>query len=133
MSRYSKDRGARSVSIGAVIASNSPLENAGTSPANLGKATGAGDEFLYIPGPGQSFQYPPNLSWDVVVGAAMTALTVLLEGSDDGVNWQTVDTNTSTSSSARAVANPGFRMYRANITVYTPTAGTPQITVGISI
>ncbi len=142
MPRYSKDRASRSLSIGPKLPLTSPKENAGVPCSNDGSATGgsggdgtgAGDEFLYIPGVGQAFQMPPNMSWDVVItGGTMTALTVLLEGSDDGANWTTIDTNTVVTGGTRVVANPGYQIYRARITVWTKNASAPVVSVGITI
>jgi hypothetical protein len=130
---YSKDKAARSISIGAAIPASSPKENAGRTPANPGTTTGPGDVFVYIPAVGQGYQYAPNLSWDVsVAGGTMTALVVTLEGSNDNFTTvSTIDTSNSITGGARAVANPGFQAYRANIGTFTANVGSPVCTVGI--
>lgn len=144
MARFSKDRGSASQSIGAALAATSPKENAGiTAPTHNGSSTGgpngdgtgAGDSFVYVPGPGSGFQFPPNLSWSVsVAGGTMTALTVTLEGSNDGfTTTSTVDTQNSATGGTKAVANPGFREYRCNITTFTKNTGTPIVTALITM
>lgn len=133
MSRWSKDRGRTSISIGPAIAATSPAENAGKTPANAGTGTGAGDEFLYIPGEGQSFQYPVNIAWNVTIsGGTMTALTVNLEVSDDGTNWSTLDTQNSATGGRKVVANTVVQYVRANIATFTANTGSPVVTVTIT-
>ena len=134
MARYGKDRGQRAISIGPAIAAGQPNENANTTPKNSGQATGPGDEFAYIPGGGNAFQYPPQVAWDVEVsGGVLTALTVALEASDDGVNFFQLDTQNSTTGGRKVVQNTIGRIFRGNITTYTVTSGTPVVTVGITI
>lgn len=130
MARYSKDRLARSISIGPAIQATSPKENAATTPKNSGVGQGAGDEFVYVPLPSGGGQYPANLSWDVSVVGGGGALVVNLEGSSDGfVTVAVVDTINNPAGGAKSVANPGFAMYRGNITTW--INGT--VTVGISM
>jgi len=134
MARYSKDHGARSISIGPAIAASSGLENANTTPANNGTGTGAGDEFGYVGEPGPGYQFPNQVAWDVVVGGtgSLSALTVLLEDSDDGVNWNTLDTNANVTSSRRVIASTLARLLRARISLFTAASGSPVVTVGIT-
>lgn len=134
--RWSKDHAARSISIGPAIAAGTPFENAGTTPKNPGTATGAGDEFVYVPETGPGFEYPPQVAWDVTfTGGTFTALVVVLEASDDGTNWFQLDTNNATGAAGyrRVVSNTLARMLRLNITTFTAASGSPVVTGGISI
>lgn len=132
MSRYSKDHSFASISIGPTLAAGLPNENTGLTPANPGTATGAGDEFAYVPETGPGFEYPPQVAWSVTVaGGTMTALTVNLEASDDGVNWFTLDTNNTATGGRRVVSNTLAKLLRANIATFTANAGSPVVTVKI--
>lgn len=137
MAIYSKDRGARSLSISPAIPATSPKENANTTPKNNGTATGPGDEFRYVPDLcGAGAQFPSNLSWDVSVSAAgtLTALVVTLEGSNDGfITVSTIDTINAPAGGAKSVPNPGFSQYRLNCITFTVNTGAPVITGGILI
>jgi hypothetical protein len=130
----SKDRGTRSLSISPAIAAGQPRENAGRIPVNAGTSTGPGDEFGYLPSPGQGFQYPVQVAWDVTVsGGTLSALTVALEVSDDGTNWFQLDSQNSVTGGRKVVQNTvGGKILRANITTYTVATGTPVVTVGIT-
>jgi len=133
MSRYSKDRSTRSISIGPAIAAGQPNENANRTPANNGTVTGAGDEFVYVPGPGQSFQFPVAISWDFSFsGGTLTALVVTIEASNDGVTWTVIDTDNTVVGKAKSIANAEFKMFRANITTFTASGGTPVVTVSLT-
>lgn len=128
MGRFSKDRNSRSISCGPAIPKTSPKENSGLVPANPGTQTGAGDEFVYLPAPAGG--YPQNLSWDVSVTGGGGALVVVLEGSDDGfVTKSVVDTIADPAGGTKSVPNPGFQMYRGNITSWTNGV----VTVGITL
>jgi hypothetical protein len=130
MSRYSKDHSFASISIGPAIAAGLPNENSGRTPANAGTGTGAGDEFGYVPETGPGFEYPPQIAYDVLIaGGTFTALTVLLEASDDGVNWFTLDTNSTATGGRKVVQNTLAKYLRANITVFTANTGSPVVTV----
>src|SRR5262245_20870011 len=141
MARFSKDRGAQSISIGPAIASTSPKENAGTTPAHNGSPTGgngsgigAGDEFVYIPGRGQAFQYPLSVTWGFTIsGGTLTAISIRLQGSNDLSTWRDVDTSTNIAGEERSVTNIAFKAWRLNIFTFTPNAGTPIITGTITI
>jgi len=134
MARYSKDHGARSISIGPAIAAGQPNENANTTPRNNGTATGPGDEFGVVAEYGMGYAFPFNIGWDIAIsGGTMTALTVALEASDDGVNWFQLDTNNSATGGRKVVANTIARFLRANITTFTANTGTPVVTVGITL
>jgi len=133
MARYSKDRSTRSISIGPAIAKGQPGENAGTTPTNAGTGTGAGDEFVYAPGPGQSFQFPVAISWDFTFsGGTFTALTIVIEASNDGGTWTQIDTDNTGVAKAKSIANAEFKMFRANITTFTVATGAPVVTVSLT-
>jgi|SRR5581483_1511449 len=135
MAVYVKDKSSRSISIGPTIPATSPKENANTTPRNSGAATGAGDEFIYIPHIGQGYQYPVDIAWDVVVsaGGTLAALVVNLEVSDDdGTTWSTLDSNASPTGGRRVVSNTLAKRLRANIATFTINAGLPVVTVGIT-
>ena len=133
MSRYSKDRSTRSISIGPAIAAGQPNENSNTTPKNPGTTQGAGDEFVYAPGPGQSFQFPVAISWDFTFsGGTLTALVVTIEASNDGVTWTVIDTDNTVVGKAKSIANAEFKMFRANITTFTVNTGSPVVTVALT-
>lgn len=133
MARFSKDRSTRSISIGPAIPAGQPNENANRTPLNPGTATGAGDEFSYVPGPGQSFQFPVAVSWDFsFTGGTFTALTVVIEASNDGVNWTQIDSDNTGLGKAKSIANAEFKIFRANITTFTVSGGAPVVTVGLT-
>lgn len=133
MARYSKDRSTRSISIGPAIAAGQPNENANTTPRNNGTATGPGDEFSYVPGPGQSFQFPVAITWDFSFsGGTFTALTVAIEASNDGINWTQIDTDNTGTGKAKAIPNAEFKLFRANITTFTASGGAPVVTVALT-
>jgi hypothetical protein len=121
------------VSIGPAIPATSPLENSARTPANPGTATGAGDEFVYIPETGPGYEFPVNIAWDVTfTGGTFTTLSVILEGSDDGVNWFTISTAPLTAAGRQVVSNTVPRMMRANIQTFTVASGSPVVVVGIT-
>lgn len=134
MARYSKDRSTRSISIGPALPVTYAGENAGRTPANPGNTTGPGDEFAYVPGYGHAFQFPVNISWDFnFTGGTFTTLAIVIEVSNDGVNWSSIGSADSTGvGKAISVAVAGFRLFRANITTYSVASGTPIVTVGLS-
>ena len=133
MSRYSKDRSTRSISIGPAIAAGQPNENANRTPANNGTVTGAGDEFVYVPGPGQSFQFPVAISWDFTFsGGTFTALAIAIEASNDGVTWTSIDTDNTAVAKLKSIPNAEFKMFRANITTFTVASGSPVVTVSLA-
>jgi hypothetical protein len=133
MARFSKDHATRSISVGPAIAAGTPFENSGKTPANGGGATGAGDEFVYVPETGPGFEYPVNVAWDITgpTGGTLTAFTAILEFSDDGTNWFQVDTTSA--AGRKVVSNQVPRMMRINITVFTVASGTPILTGGITV
>lgn len=136
MARYGKDRGGRSISISAAIPKTSPKENSGTTPANSGSATGPGDEFVVVGAYESGCKLPSNLTWDYSMsGGTLTAFTITLEGSTDGVSWYTLDTGTvtTTAGESRNVSGLSYQMYRLNITVRTVNTGTPVTTGTISL
>jgi hypothetical protein len=136
LASYSKDHGARSISIGPAIAATSVKENANTTPKNSGAATGAGDDFAYIPEAGPGYEYPPQVAWDVrnTGTGTFTTLVVNLEVSDDdGTTWYTLDTNNSTTLPYRkVVANTVGRRFRLNIGTFTVATGSPVLEGGIT-
>lgn len=135
MARYSKDRGSRSISVGPAIASSSALENSGATPSNPGTTTGAGDEFVYIPGAGQAYQYPLTLTWDIVVGGtgALSALLASLQGSNDGTNWTTADQSNSVTGESRQFPGGPYRIWRIFINTFTVGSGAPVVTGSITM
>lgn len=135
MSRYSKDRSVRSISIGAAIAASSPAENANTTPANNGTVTGAGDEFVYVAGEGQAHQRPIAVVWDIRTRGVgtYTARQVFLEASVNGSDWDVVDTSNSTTGESRTAQVGGYVMFRARIGTLTVNTGAPVTEVGITV
>lgn len=136
MSRYSKDRTSRFISIGPAISVGLPNENAGTTPANPGTTTGPGDECVYVP---TNQQFPFSITWDVRTTSAgkgtdtYATRTVDLEASDDGTNWDTIDSNSDPIGGSRRVQSPAYKMFRGNIKELTAANGSPVTTVGITI
>lgn len=127
----------RFISIGPAIAAGQPNENAGTTPNNNGATpwTGPGDECVYTSG--YPTQFPFGLSWDVrISGGTFASLTVNLEASDDGTNWDIIDTNNSATGGSRRVQPASYRMYRCNVpsgNAPVSGSGTPVLTCGITI
>jgi methyl coenzyme M reductase beta subunit len=109
--QYSYERGSRAVSL------------------NAATGTGAGDSFGFLPFLGGGI--PGTYSWDIIITGGPSAVTVNLEGSDDGTNWFTVDTSTSTSSALRHVVDKPVRFLRANLATLTG-GSSPTVSVGIS-
>lgn len=133
LTRYSKDHAQRSITIGPALGASSPNENANKTPANPGNATGAGDEFAYVPETGPGFEYPVNVAWDwSVSGGTLTAITIVLQFSDDGVNWFTADTDSTVTGNRKVVSNQVPRFMRGNIAVFTVATGSPVVTMGIT-
>lgn len=134
MARWGADRAKRFQSIGPAIAAGLPDVNSGTTPANSGGATGPGDEMSIVPGGCSGNQFPPALTWDFsFTGGTFTALTITLEGSTDGTNWFTVDSDNTGVAKAKSVANQPYIYWRLNITVYTANVGTPIVSGGITL
>ena len=69
---------------------------------------------------GDAFALPARtvvLAWQIVLDAAVTSMTGLLQGSIDGTNWTTLDTSTSTTGGVRTVTAPTACMFvRFNLT-----------------
>ncbi|MDE1940687.1 MAG: hypothetical protein KGI66_01060 [Patescibacteria group bacterium] len=88
-------------------------------------------------GPGSAFAMPyrmqtgfiPGYTWTIITNGTITGLTVNLEGSDDGVNWFTLDTYTGTVSAMQHVANKPVHFVRANVTTLT---GGGNVTINIA-
>lgn len=132
MARFSKDRSAFSISIGPAIPAGQPNENAGRTPLNPGTTTGPGDEFGYVPGPGQAYQFPINVAWEFsFTGGTLTALVVNIEASNDGVTWTQIDTDNTVIGKSKTIANAPYKFFRANIGTFTTNTGAPVVTVGL--
>lgn len=130
--RFSKDHAQRSISVGPTLG-NTTNENANRTPLNPGTTTGPGDEFLYVPEAGPGYEYPVNVAWDYsFTGGTFTALVVIIEFSDDGVNWFQVDTSSATSATRKVITNQVPRFMRANVTTFTVATGSPVLTVGLT-
>lgn len=137
MARYSHDLGSRFISVGGAIAAGLPNVNAGTTPKNNGTGTGPGDE-IGITIDRQALLHS-GYSWDCVVsGGTLSALAANLEGSEDGVNWFTVDQSgaaggISATGGLQHVTNKPVRYLRVNVTTFTSSGGSPVAQFGISL
>jgi hypothetical protein len=89
------------------------------SAVDLTAAFGAGSEFaLVIPNQGT-----PNISWVTsFAGGSPGSITVLLEGSLDGLTWFTVDTSSSITGELRNITGT-YRFLRINNSAVTVGAG----------
>lgn len=131
MARYSKDRGQRFISIGALGSFGQVPKNNGT-----GATTGAGDEVAFLDtfsGPGTAIDNV--VTWDIVIGGSggYTSFTINLERSmDGGATWRTVDTSTAITGEIRDVATKKSQLLRANVSAAVVASGAPTITVGIN-
>jgi hypothetical protein len=121
---YGNERGRAFISIGA-------LGDFGQVPGNNGSGatTGPGDA-VGVLADFATFRINPNLTWEVLIGGtgSYTSFTINLEGSNDTVNWYTLDTSTNVSGEARSVVNKPFRYYRLNVSAAVVNSGSPTIT-----
>jgi hypothetical protein len=72
----------------------------------------------------------PNHCWEKRVGGTVSALTVLMEGSLDGIHWYTIDTTNSTADEMRWVTGKNAKYIRFRITAFTGS-GSPAASVTI--
>jgi hypothetical protein len=101
---------------------NAPANYVGArTTTHTGQTTGAGPTWA-VPG-------APNggrssaLTWSTAYTGSPTAVSVSLQGSNDQINWQTIDTTTATTGESRYVSfTVPFKFLRAYVT--TLTAGT---------
>lgn len=93
----------------------------------LNAATETGDgNTIRLPSPMSQF------TWHTVVaGGTLTALSVTLQGSLDGTSWDTLDTNTGTTSAMRHVVYKPVLYIKVNLGTITTNTGTPAITVKV--
>jgi len=83
-----------------------------------------GDEFD-IPSFFQGRANPKAISAEYfITGGPPTTITVEVQGSNDGTNWQTVGTANTNTGDVIYVSGRMFRMYRMAITALTGGAGT---------
>lgn len=122
MARYGNERGRAFISIGAI-------GDFGQVPNNNGTQTNrAGDE-LGLSVDSSFFHENFNITWDYrITGGVVSAISVSLQGSIDGINFDTIDTGTNTSGESRSVANKPYAYYRSFLTSFTTSSGTPVIT-----
>lgn len=106
---YAYELGQYFTSLNAATVANGGVagDNVGVGPIYHGRAT------------------PAQITWEVLLSASPTTITVNLEGSLDGTNWYQLDqTTTVQATQARSVVYKPFRFYRINQTVATGAAGT---------
>lgn len=72
-----------------------------------------------------------SVSKIVTGGSAVTAATVLVEGSLDGSNWFTIATLSATATESASVADRPAKFVRANLTTLTATAN-PTVDVYVA-
>lgn len=119
---FTYDRGSQAVLINAAVA---------TVP-QVGLAQPVGANAYGLPPVIQRGQMNPNYAVQIDISAAFTALTVVILGSLDGINYYPIYTidDLTTAGAIRFAAGAGqVRYLSAAITVYTPVAATPTVTV----
>lgn len=92
---------------------------------NAVTGTGAGDSFL-IQGGGRV-----DLAWQKIIGGSggFSALVVEFQVSLDNSNWDTIDTDSATTSDAyRSIVAEAPLYVRLNVTTATVSSGTPTVT-----
>lgn len=86
---------------------------------SLASAIGTGNPFALLIGS----KGVPIIAWQTIfTGGNPASLTVLLEGSQDNVNWQTIDTSTKVTGEVRAVTGP-YKFVRVNNSAVSSGAG----------
>ena len=92
---------------------------------SLAAAFGAGTEFAIL----LPIQGSPLFTWQTIFSAAPASITLLLEASTNGVDWDTVDTSTSTAGETRTLEG-SHKFLRINNSAVTGGAG---ITVTVNL
>lgn len=121
------ERGSRFVSI------STNFFDVGTTqfPANPTTENTAGLE-AYL----QQSVLPRRIAWDVLLGtpANISSMSILLEGSLNGVDWFTLDTYTTVANTLRHIVDKPVRYLRANISAIAINTDTDStVEVGISL
>ena len=104
-----------------------------SSPTTILSATSTGAGAMFA-SPANTFGgVSTDLTWQIIVSGGPSALSVTLEGSNDGGNtWAVLDTSTLATGEMRAVANTPVTNLRANLA--TLTGGTsPKVTVIVQV
>ena len=92
---------------------------------SLAAAFGAGTEFAIL----LPIQGSPLFTWQTIFSAAPASITLLLEASTNGIDWDTVDTSTSTAGETRTLEG-SHKFLRINNSAVTGGAG---ITVTVNL
>ena len=60
-----------------------------------------------------------NFTWSISYTGSPTVVSVNIEGSNDGINWEVIDNTSNTAGETRYVANNPFTLLRANAVTLT--------------
>lgn len=70
-----------------------------------------------------------TLTWQISYINSPSAVEIYLQGSQDGVNWETIDTTTNTAGEARYVDGVPFAFLRANVNTLTGTGAGALVSI----
>jgi hypothetical protein len=85
----------------------------------LDAATGTGAGLAYSNAESPTRGVYSDFGWQTVVAGTFSGISVTLEASLDGTNWEVLDTTTDTAGEYRAVSGKPVQFLRANVGTFT--------------
>lgn len=104
--------------------SNEDGFNGTITPAAMPANGTAGQVFAVADAPGIGGRASRSLTWQSITGGTVSAISLVIQGSLDGVNWVQIATSTNAAGDSGVVNPMQYRFVRAYLTLSTNTNGT---------